>query len=48
MTIKAVVGLNWGDEAKGRMVDYLAARADCVVRFQGGDNAGHKIGRAHV
>ena len=41
--IKAVVGLNWGDEGKGRMVDYFARRADCVIRFQGGDNAGHTV-----
>lgn len=41
--IKAVVGLNWGDEGKGRMVDYLAAKADCIIRYQGGDNAGHTV-----
>ncbi|HSL93703.1 MAG TPA: adenylosuccinate synthetase, partial [Bacillota bacterium] len=41
--IKAVVGLNWGDEGKGRMVDYFARQADCVIRFQGGDNAGHTV-----
>lgn len=41
--VNAVVGLNWGDEGKGRIVDYLASKADCVVRFQGGDNAGHTI-----
>ncbi len=41
--VNAVVGLNWGDEGKGRIVDYLASRADCVIRFQGGDNAGHTI-----
>ncbi len=43
MMIKAVVGLNWGDEGKGRMVDYFAAQADCVIRYQGGDNAGHTV-----
>jgi adenylosuccinate synthase len=43
MGVKAVVGMNWGDEAKGRMVDYLAREADCVIRFQGGDNAGHTV-----
>ena len=43
MTATAVVGANWGDEGKGKMVDYLAARADVVVRFQGGNNAGHTI-----
>lgn len=41
--IKAVVGLNWGDEGKGRMVDYFAANTDCVIRYQGGDNAGHTV-----
>ncbi|MCS0639658.1 adenylosuccinate synthase [Streptomyces sp. LP05-1] len=39
----AVVGLNWGDEGKGRMVDNLAAGADYVVRYHGGGNAGHTI-----
>lgn len=41
--INAVVGLNWGDEGKGRVVDRLALRAACVIRYQGGDNAGHTI-----
>ncbi len=43
MTLTAVVGVNWGDEGKGRMVDYLARQADFVIRFQGGSNAGHTI-----
>ena len=43
MTAIAVVGANWGDEGKGKFVDYLAAHADFVVRFQGGSNAGHTI-----
>jgi adenylosuccinate synthase len=43
MPLTAVVGVNWGDEGKGRMVDYLARQADFVVRFQGGSNAGHTI-----
>ncbi len=38
-----VIGSQWGDEGKGRYVDYLAAKADTVVRYQGGDNAGHTI-----
>ena len=38
-----VVGCQWGDEGKGKIVDYLAAQADYVVRFQGGSNAGHTI-----
>ena len=43
MTVTAVVGAQWGDEGKGRIVDYLAKRADFVIRFQGGDNAGHTV-----
>lgn len=43
MPVTAVVGAQWGDEGKGRIVDYLAAEADMVVRFQGGDNAGHTV-----
>ena len=38
-----VVGCQWGDEGKGKIIDYLAADADAVVRFQGGNNAGHTI-----
>jgi len=38
-----VVGAQWGDEGKGRVIDYLAERADMVIRFQGGDNAGHTV-----
>ncbi|HBH26024.1 MAG TPA: adenylosuccinate synthase [Rhodospirillaceae bacterium] len=38
-----VVGTQWGDEGKGKIVDWLAARADVVVRFQGGHNAGHTL-----
>lgn len=43
MAVTAVVGAQWGDEGKGRVVDWLTARADLVVRFQGGDNAGHTV-----
>ncbi|MFN3200453.1 MAG: adenylosuccinate synthase [Bradymonadia bacterium] len=43
MAVCAVVGAQWGDEGKGRVVDYLAQRADLVIRFQGGDNAGHTV-----
>jgi len=39
----AIVGLSWGDEGKGKFVDYLAQKADIVVRFQGGNNAGHTV-----
>ena len=39
----AVVGSQWGDEGKGKIVDWLSERADVVVRFQGGHNAGHTL-----
>ncbi|NVM34623.1 MAG: adenylosuccinate synthase [Candidatus Lokiarchaeota archaeon] len=39
----AVVGLSWGDEGKGKFIDYLAQKADIVVRYNGGNNAGHTI-----
>ena len=39
----AVVGINWGDEGKGRMVDLIAKHYDIVIRYQGGNNAGHTI-----
>ena len=38
-----VIGVQWGDEGKGKIVDWLASRADIVVRFQGGHNAGHTL-----
>ncbi|MDR1559231.1 MAG: adenylosuccinate synthase [Clostridiales bacterium] len=41
--VRAIVGANWGDEGKGKITDMCAARADIVVRFQGGGNAGHTI-----
>jgi len=41
--ITVLVGLQWGDEGKGRMVDYLAQNADFVARYQGGNNAGHTV-----
>ena len=43
MATCAIVGVNWGDEGKGRMVDYFADRYDIVVRYQGGNNAGHTV-----
>lgn len=43
MSISVVVGANWGDEGKGRMVDYLARDAAFVIRYQGGNNAGHTV-----
>jgi len=39
----AVVGTQWGDEGKGKIVDWLSEKADVVVRFQGGHNAGHTL-----
>ncbi len=43
MSVTAVVGAQWGDEGKGRVIDYLAQEADMVIRYQGGDNAGHTV-----
>lgn len=43
MSVKVVVGAQWGDEGKGKMVDVFAEKADLVVRYQGGDNAGHTV-----
>ena len=43
MTVSVLVGAQWGDEGKGKLVDLLAQRADLVVRYQGGNNAGHTI-----
>ncbi len=43
MTVTAVIGSQWGDEGKGKAVDYLAERADYVARFNGGNNAGHTV-----
>lgn len=41
--LTAVVGINWGDEGKGRMVDLLSSDYDIVIRYQGGNNAGHTV-----
>ena len=43
MSNVAVIGAQWGDEGKGKIVDWLSARAEVVVRFQGGHNAGHTL-----
>lgn len=43
MPVVIVVGVQWGDEGKGKVVDYLTEQADLVVRFQGGNNAGHTV-----
>ena len=51
MKIDVLLGLQWGDEGKGKIVDYLATQYDIVARFQGGPNAGHTLkfdGRKHV
>ena len=43
MTVTAVIGSQWGDEGKGKVVDFLAERVDYVARFNGGNNAGHTV-----
>ena len=43
MPVIAVIGAQWGDEGKGKIVDLLAEKANVVVRFSGGDNAGHTV-----
>ncbi len=43
MSVVAIVGAQWGDEGKGKIVDLLAEKTDAVVRFSGGDNAGHTV-----
>ena len=47
MSVIAVVGAQWGDEGKGRVVDYLAETADLVIRYGGGNNAGHTVVNPH-
>lgn len=51
MSSQVVVGTQWGDEGKGKIVDVLAEKADLIVRFQGGNNAGHTVvvnGKKHI
>src|SRR3990172_719572 len=43
MPATLVIGAQWGDEGKGKIIDYLAAKSDYIVRFHGGNNAGHTI-----
>jgi len=43
MSVSMVIGAQWGDEAKGKVVDMLSPEADIVARFNGGDNAGHTV-----
>lgn len=47
MPVTAVIGAQWGDEGKGKIVDMLAESADVIVRFSGGDNAGHTVVNPH-
>ena len=51
MKVDVLLGLQWGDEGKGKIVDYLAPRYNIIARFQGGPNAGHTLvfdGQKHV
>jgi adenylosuccinate synthase len=43
MPLDIVIGTQWGDEGKGRLVDLLSSQADIVARYNGGDNAGHTV-----
>jgi adenylosuccinate synthase len=43
MPVVAIIGAQWGDEGKGKVVDMLAEKSSMVVRFAGGDNAGHTV-----
>ncbi|HOR86296.1 MAG TPA: adenylosuccinate synthetase, partial [Bacillota bacterium] len=43
MSSLVIVGAQWGDEGKGKITDYLAEKANVVVRYQGGNNAGHTV-----
>jgi len=43
MQVDVLIGLQWGDEGKGKVVDYLSAQYDLICRFQGGPNAGHTL-----
>ena len=43
MKVDVILGLQWGDEGKGKIVDYLAEQYDIIARFQGGPNAGHTL-----
>lgn len=48
MSTLVIVGTQWGDEGKGKITDYLAKKADVVVRYQGGNNAGHTVEKGGV
>jgi len=45
--VTAIVGAQWGDEGKGKITDLLAQEADVVIRYQGGNNAGHTVVNQH-
>ncbi len=47
MPVTAVIGVQWGDEAKGKIVDYLSDTYEIVAQFNGGDNAGHTVINPH-
>ncbi|HJO00081.1 MAG TPA: adenylosuccinate synthetase, partial [Nitrospinaceae bacterium] len=51
MSVAVVVGMQWGDEGKGKVIDLLAESADVIARYAGGHNAGHTIvfdGNQHI
>ena len=43
MSATVIIGMQWGDEGKGKIIDVLAEQADVVIRYQGGNNAGHTV-----
>ena len=43
MAVDLLLGLQWGDEGKGKITDFLSENAEVIARYQGGDNAGHTI-----
>ena len=47
MTINTIIGGQWGDEGKGKIIDHLAKKADVIARYSGGNNAGHTIENDH-
>ncbi len=47
MAVNVVIGSQWGDEGKGKIIDTLSEKSDLVVRFNGGNNAGHTIINSH-
>src|SRR5476649_317215 len=43
MAVRVVIGAQWGDEGKGKIIDFLSGSSDIIVRFHGGNNAGHTV-----